>query len=108
MGEPVLHHTVDSSVVFSPKRLLQQKPTRELHGSSLVLPTPMLFSTMMNGKLLRRPTLTNSDLTMPFHVSKKTRREERCTSKTRLRNTLTKSSPSLRTVPTSTSVVLRE
>merc|ERR1712194_65416 len=110
MGPPelVLHHTVDLLVVYSPKKHLLLQHTRVRHGYSLELQTQMLFSMMTNGKNTRRKPQIISVSTMLFLVNKRTRTEERCTSKIRLKNTLMRSSRSLRAEHTSTSVVLRE
>merc|ERR1712154_322403 len=106
LPEPELLHTVVSSVVFLLKTPQLLRHTREKLGCSLELLTPMLSFMMTSSKRQRKSSQKTSVSTTPSPVNKRTRREERCTSKIRLRNTLMRFSPSLTTVPTSTSVVL--
>merc|ERR1712157_418744 len=102
----LLHTVVLLDVCFLKKHQLQ-RPTKERPGFSLELRTLMLFYMMMSGKLLRRHTLTTSDLIMHYHVNKKTRKVEKCTFRIRERSMLMKSSQSWIKVLIFTSAVLR-
>merc|ERR1711966_592065 len=95
-------HTVDSFVVCSRRTLPLLKHTRVKHGCFWVLLTVTHFYTMTSFKMLRRKVF---ELITLFLVNKTTSREEKCTSKTRSKNTLTRFLKSLKTVHTSTSVV---
>merc|ERR1719296_590224 len=71
LPELVSLHTVVSSAVYSPRTHLLLKLTKEPHGSSQVLLTPMHSCMMMNSKLPRRNSLITSVLTTLFHENKK-------------------------------------
>ena len=98
-------HSVDSSAVSSSRTLQLQRHTRAKHGCSSELPTPMPFSMMMSSKMPNLDSPTTSVWTTLSHASKRTRRVAKCTSKTRLGSTRTKSLTSLTPEPTCTSVV---